>query len=85
MLHARICIRSVGETHRRFRGTTAKIYVVSDQPPTFFKPRSVPDALKMKVEEEMDRLVQTKLIETVRYSDWATPIVPVLKFAETTN
>ena len=36
-------------------------------------------ALKRKVEEELDRLVQTKVIEPVRYSDWATPIVPVLK------
>ena len=34
---------------------------------------------KRKVEEELDRLVQTKVIEPVRYSDWATPIVPVLK------
>ena len=55
------------------KGTTVKIDVVSDQPPTFFKPRSVPYALKRKVE------VQTKAIEPVRYSDWATPIVPVLK------
>ena len=29
-------------------------------------------ALKKKVEEELDRLVQTKVIESVRYSDWAT-------------
>ena len=61
------------------RGTTAKMYVVSDQPPKFFKPRSVPYALKKKVEEVLDRLVQTTVIEPVRYSDLATPIVPVLK------
>ena len=52
---------------------------MSHQPPKFFKPRSVPYELKRKVEEELDRLVQTKVIEPVRYSDWATPIVPVLK------
>ena len=41
--------------------------------------KSVPCALKRKAEEELDRLVQTKVIEPVRYFDWATPIVPVPK------
>ena len=59
-------------------GTTAKRYVVSDQSSKFFKPRSVMYALKRKVDDELDRSVQTKVIEPVRYSDWATPIVPVL-------
>ena len=68
-----------GECLLMLKGTTAKIYVVSDQPPNYFKPRSVPYALKRNVEEELDRLVQTKVIEPVRYSDWAIPIVPVLK------
>ena len=31
------------------------------------------------MEQDLDRLVQTHLMEPVRYSDWATPIVPVLK------
>ena len=34
------------------KGTTAKIYVVSHQPPKLFKPMSVPYALERKVEEE---------------------------------
>ena len=54
------------------------MYVVSNQPPLFFKPSSVPYLLKRKVKEELDRLVQTKVIEPVRYCNWATPIVPVL-------
>ena len=61
------------------KGIIAKIYVVSDEPPKFFKLSSVPYALKSKLEEELDGSVQTKVIEPVRYSDWATPIVPVLK------
>ena len=64
-----------GEGLDMLKGITVKMYVVNDQPPTFFKPRSVPYALKRKVEEELDRLVQTKVIEPVRYSDWASPIV----------
>ena len=79
MLDARICIRSVGETHRRFRGrigyAKGNHYVMSDQPP-IFKKRSVPYARKRRLEEELDRLMQTKVIEPVRYSDWTTPIVP---------
>ena len=51
------------------------MYVVSE----FFKRRSVPYALKSNVEEGRRRLLQTKVIEPVRYSDWAIPIVPVLK------
>ena len=57
------------EVHGVLKGTTAKMYVESDQPPKFFEPKSVPYALKRKVEEELDRLVQTKVIKPVRYSD----------------
>ena len=80
-----------GEGLGMLKGTTDKIYVVSDQPPRFFKPWSVPYALKKRVEEELDRLVQTKVIDPVRNSDWATPIMPILKadgkvrVSETTN
>ena len=68
-----------GEGLGMLKGTTDKIYVVSDQPPIFFKQWSVPYALKKRVEEELDRLVQTKVIDPVCNSDWATPIMPILK------
>ena len=35
--------------------------------------------MKQKVEEELDRLTTMKVIEPVRFAEWATPIVPVLK------
>ena len=54
------------------KGTTAKIYVESDQPSKFLKQRTVPYALKRKVEEELDRSMQTKVIVPVLYSDLAT-------------
>ena len=52
-------IEGFGEGLGMLKGTTAKKYVVSDQPPKFFKTRSVPYALKRQVEEELDRLVHT--------------------------
>ena len=55
---------------------------MSDQPPKFVKPRTVPYSLKRKIEEELYMLVQTKVIEPVRYADWATPIMPVLSKAD---
>ncbi|XP_054707489.1 uncharacterized protein K02A2.6-like [Uloborus diversus] len=47
--------------------------------PVFFKPRPVPFALKERIEAELVRLVSEDIIEPVKYSDWATPIVPVVK------
>ena len=35
--------------------------------------------LKEKIEEELDRLVSEKVIEPVKSSKWAAPIVPVVK------
>lgn len=45
----------------------------------FFKPRTVPLALKPKVEEELKRLVDLGILEKIEFSNIATPIVPVLR------
>ncbi|XP_061567238.1 uncharacterized protein K02A2.6-like [Cololabis saira] len=47
--------------------------------PQFFKPRTVPYAMRAKVEAEIERLVQQKIMQPVKYAEWAAPIVPVLK------
>ena len=47
--------------------------------PKFFKARSVPYAVKDKVEKELDRLVENGVYQPVKYSKWAAPIVPVKK------
>lgn len=47
--------------------------------PQFFKPRTVPFALKEKVTDELKRLERIVVPEKVETSDWATPIVPILK------
>ncbi|CAI5640403.1 unnamed protein product [Oreochromis niloticus] len=61
------------------RGTTVKLCVDPFARSRFFKPRTVPYAMKAKVEAELERLQQIGVIEPIEFSDWAAPIVPVLK------
>ncbi|XP_031333974.1 uncharacterized protein K02A2.6-like [Photinus pyralis] len=46
--------------------------------PVFMKHRSVPYALKDKIETELDRMVKDGILMPVEHSQWATPIVPVV-------
>ena len=62
-----------------FRDAKAKIYVDKDVKPQFYSPRQVPFAIRHKVEDELDRLQALGVIRPVQFSDWAAPIVPVLK------
>ena len=61
------------------KGIQAQIKVKPDTNPKFCKARPVPYAIKPKVEKELDRLVETGILTKVETSDWATPIVPVMK------
>ena len=60
------------------QNTTAKMYV---DPLTQPKLRPRPDlyAMKGKVDKELSCLQQAGIIEPVQFSDWAAPVVPVLK------
>ena len=62
-----------------FQAYDAKIEVNSDASPRFCKARTVPYSVRQKVEEELDRLVAEGTLEPIEYSDWAAPIVAVLK------
>ena len=66
------------------KGIKAKIHVdpqATDCIPRFFKPHSIPYVLQEKAEKEFDRLLKEdiKFIEPVTFSEWAAPIVPVVK------
>ena len=50
-----------------------------DATPCFSKARTVPYAMHERLEEELSRLVAEGTLEPINYSDWAAPIVPVLK------
>jgi hypothetical protein len=61
------------------KGVKAKIYVDPKEKPRYFKARSPPFALKEKIELEIDRLVKEGTLIPIEFSEWATPIVPIVK------
>ena len=58
---------------------TAKLSVTPGVSLKFFKPRSVPLALKEHAESELDRLERDGVLEKTNYSEWAGPVVTVPK------
>ncbi|XP_060771407.1 uncharacterized protein K02A2.6-like [Neoarius graeffei] len=62
-----------------WRGPPVIIYIKEGIVPKFYKPRPVPYAMRKKVEIELERLTKLGIIEPVKFSKWAAPIVPVLK------
>ena len=57
----------------------ANLKVKENCQPRFHKARQVPYALRPKVEAELRRLEEEGILSKVKYSEWATPIVPVMK------
>ena len=57
----------------------AKIYVEENGIPKFCRARRVPYALRQKVSQELERLEKNGVIEPVQFSEWAAPVVPVVK------
>ena len=57
----------------------AKIHVDPAAQPKFCKARSLPYALRAKVDEELERLQRAGIIEPIQFSEWAAPVVPVVK------
>ena len=58
---------------------TAKLYINTEAAPKFFRARPVPYRLKDKIEVELRRLQDLGIITPVQHSEWAAPIVPIMK------
>jgi hypothetical protein len=61
------------------RNITAAFHLKQQATPRFCNARSVPYALGEKIEVELERLQKEGIIEPVPFSEWAAPIVPVMK------
>ena len=57
----------------------AHIFIDPSVPPRFCKARSLPYAMKPLVEAQLDKLVQEGILSPIEHSEWAAPIVPVMK------
>ena len=63
----------------KVKNFTAKLHVSPDAQPRYYRPRPVPHSLRTKLEKQLQHLESLGIIEPVQFSDWAAPIVPVLK------
>jgi len=61
------------------KGVKARIEVDPDAKPRYCKARTIPYALREKVDAELERLVSEGTLEPIDDSEWVAPIVPVLK------
>ena len=61
------------------KGFAAKIYVDPNAAPRYYPARPVAYAFREMVEQELERLTRDGVLEPVEVSEWAAPIVPVLK------
>lgn len=62
-----------------FKDVLVDLPLKPDSKPIFFKARPLPFSLRASVEKELDRLVGLGILVPVKYSEYASPIVPVLK------
>jgi len=61
------------------KGISATIDVDERATPKFYKARAVPYAIRPAVEAELANLERAGVLSRVDHSEWATPIVPVMK------
>ena len=65
-------------TRQTYR-SVPKLHVSPDAQPRFYRPRAIPYALRSRVDQALEKLVADGVLEPVRFSEWAAPIVPIVK------
>jgi hypothetical protein len=73
--HSTLFKAGLGTIH----GLEAKLYLKDGAKAKFCRVRQVPFAVREKVEIEIDRQVALGILEPVKFSEWATPVVPIMK------
>ena len=68
-----------GEDLGCIKGAPATIHINQEHTARFYKARPAPYSLRDKVEAELTHLQRQGIIEPVQFSEWAAPVVPVLK------
>lgn len=63
----------------KFNKYKVSIQLKENTKPIFFKARPIAFALKDKINDEIDRLLRVGILKQVDYSEYASPVVPVLK------
>ena len=61
------------------RGTKERLSLKTNSKPVFHKARPAPYALCPKIDAELQRLEQASIISKVEWSEWASPVVPIVK------
>ena len=61
------------------KGVQASLVLKDNSKPIMLKARSLPYALRDKVERELNSMIETKILSKVEDSPWGTPLVPVEK------
>ena len=54
----------------KVRDISVKLELKDGANPRFFKPRSVPYAVREPIKEELDRLVNEGILRRIEYSEW---------------
>ncbi|PAA55759.1 hypothetical protein BOX15_Mlig019760g1 [Macrostomum lignano] len=63
----------------KYNGPPVSLNMKPDAQPRFMKARNLPFALKDKVESQLDREIEQGILVPVQHSEYASPVVPVLK------